>query len=333
MEPIRISVTELVDRLSFGLYHLDLVERPTRVLLVERDGASADAVARLAGAVRALPAVVIGVGPGAQTLAAAVDVIVEPPDEAVWLVPILDGVAASPMAAAAVVMLMRDFTVARPVEAGLVAESVTYSMLQSGPEFRTWRGANAPRRDRETTSAVIVDRVDDRLLLTLDRPHVRNALNTAMQTELTEAFALAVADTSIERVILAGRGPSFCSGGDLDEFGGFRDPAGAHLIRVSRSPARLAAMLGRRLEVHLHGACAGSGIEIPAFAGHIRAAADTAISLPELRLGLIPGAGGTVSVARRIGRHRTTQLVLSGRTIDAPTALAWGLIDEISSDD
>lgn len=54
------------------------------------------------------------------------------------------------------------------------------------------------------------------------------------------------------------------------------------------------------------------------------------LGLPELNLGLIPGAGGTVSVTRRIGRWRTAYLILSGRTIDAQTALRWGLVDEIA---
>jgi enoyl-CoA hydratase/carnithine racemase len=56
---------------------------------------------------------------------------------------------------------------------------------------------------------------------------------------------------------------------------------------------------------------------------------DTVIGLPEVSLGLIPGAGGTVSLPRRIGRHRTAWLALTGRTIDAATARAWGLVDEI----
>jgi enoyl-CoA hydratase/carnithine racemase len=76
--------------------------------------------------------------------------------------------------------------------------------------------------------------------------------------------------------------------------------------------------------------CAGSGIELPAFAGTVVAAPDTTFALPEVSLGLVPGAGGTVSLPHRIGRHRTALLALSGATIDAPTALAWGLVDRLS---
>jgi enoyl-CoA hydratase/carnithine racemase len=81
--------------------------------------------------------------------------------------------------------------------------------------------------------------------------------------------------------------------------------------------------------VRLHGASMGAGIEVPALAGHVVAAAGTVISLPELGLGLVPGAGGTASIPRRIGRHRTAAMALSGARIDAATALAWGLVDEI----
>jgi enoyl-CoA hydratase/carnithine racemase len=129
---------------------------------------------------------------------------------------------------------------------------------------------------------------------------------------------------------LSGNGPSFCSGGDLGEFGSFPDPATAHVVRLTRSPARLAHQIADRLHVHLHGACMGAGIEVPALAGHVVAAADAVISLPELSLGLVPGAGGTASIPRRIGRHRTAALALSGMRIDATTALGWGLVDEVA---
>jgi enoyl-CoA hydratase/carnithine racemase len=80
----------------------------------------------------------------------------------------------------------------------------------------------------------------------------------------------------------------------------------------------------------VHGPCAGSGVELPAFAGRVVAHPDTTFELPELMMGLIPGAGGTVSVPARVGRHRTAWLVLTGRRIDAATARAWGLVDEIA---
>ena len=133
--------------------------------------------------------------------------------------------------------------------------------------------------------------------------------------------------------MLSGNGPSFCSGGDLAEFGTFADPASAHLARTRHSPAlaldALTARLGRACRAEVHGRVLGSGLEMAAFCGWVEAHEDSVFGLPELSLGLIPGAGGTVSVTRRIGRWRTAYLVLSGRTIDADTALAWGLVDAV----
>jgi hypothetical protein len=215
------------------------------------------------------------------------------------------------------------------VEAGLVFESLAYSMLQAGPGFARWR-ASRPRRDRlaEGGDEVLVAREGDTVKVTLNRPAVHNAYSRRVRDLLWEALSAARADPGCQ-VILSGAGPSFCSGGDLDEFGTFEDPVAAHGVRVARSPARLLAALRDRVEVRLHGACAGSGIELPAFAGRVLAHPDTRIWLPELSMGLIPGAGGTVSLPGRIGRHRSAWLGLSGRAIDAATALDWGLVDGI----
>ena len=175
-----------------------------------------------------------------------------------------------------------------------------------------------------------VARSGDRLEITLVRPHARNALDARMRDELWDAFQIALADPSLQ-VRWRGDGPAFSSGGDLDEFGSRPDPATAHLVRLARSLGSVVHELADRITVELHGACFGSGIELPAFAGRVVAAPDTAIALPELALGLIPGAGGTVSLPRRIGRHRTLLLALTGRTLDARTALEWGLVDEVGS--
>jgi enoyl-CoA hydratase/carnithine racemase len=121
----------------------------------------------------------------------------------------------------------------------------------------------------------------------------------------------------------------FCSGGDLDEFGTVADPATGHLVRVTRSVGRAVHEVAARTTVHVHGPNAGSGVELAAFAGTVVAAPDATFVLPEVGLGLVPGAGGTVSLPRRIGRHRTAWLALTGATIDAELAQRWGLVDEL----
>ena len=173
-----------------------------------------------------------------------------------------------------------------------------YSTLQAGPEFTAWRRARgdvAPRRPTPSRP-VLADRVGDELRIVLNRPRRHNAVTAALRDGLAEALTLAAVDDTITAVRLSGNGPSFCSGGDLGEFGSFPDPATAHVTRLTRSPARLAHQLADRLHVHLHGACMGAGIEVPAFAHHVIAAPDTVIALPELGLGLVPGC-------RRHGQH------------------------------
>ena len=221
-----------------------------------------------------------------------------------------------------------------PTLAAVVTESLAYSTLQAGPEFARWLAERGPARMPDIVDPVLAERDGDTLRIRFNRPQRHNAFSTDARAALLEALAVAQLDPSVTGIVLSGNGPSFCSGGDLAEFGTFADPASAHLARTRHSPAlvldSLAARLGRACRAEVHGRVLGSGLEMAAFCGWIEARDDSVLGLPELGLGLIPGAGGTVSVARRIGRWRTAYLVLSGRTVDADTALAWGLVDAIT---
>jgi enoyl-CoA hydratase/carnithine racemase len=108
------------------------------------------------------------------------------------------------------------------------------------------------------------------------------------------------------------------------------DPVSAHVVRATRSAPWWTSRLAPKLRVELHGACLGAGIELASWAADVVATEDVAIALPEVGLGLIPGAGGTVSLPRRIGRQRSSYLAVTGTRLDAPAALAWGLVDRIS---
>ncbi|MEZ4280898.1 MAG: enoyl-CoA hydratase/isomerase family protein [Myxococcota bacterium] len=291
-------------------------------------------VAAIRAELARLPCVTIALGraPAEHDLAALAadcDVHLEQRDA---LEPFLSAFAKTPVAALAFVQLLRGFSPARSIEDGLVAESFVYSTLQSGREFRDWKAARTGKHRRpapESGPACLLGRDGATLEIRLNRPARHNAFSRALRDALSEGLVVALADPSIEQVVLRGEGESFCSGGDLDEFGSFPDPAAAHAIRTTRSPARLIARLAGRIRSEIHGACIGAGIELPAFTDRIVADEDTFIELPEVRLGLVPGAGGTVSIARRIGRQRTAWLGLSGRRIDAQTALDWGLVDEV----
>lgn len=235
-------------------------------------------------------------------------------------------VATNPIASRSLVELLRcspDLSVA----AGLLAESATYAALQASAEFRRWRESRPVRPIPPTVDPIVVARHDGELRLTLNRPTRRNALDTSMRDALAELLSVARHDSSVTSVVIDGSGPSFCGGGDLDEFGSFPEPGVAHLVRLERSLGRMLAELADRTTVRVHGACVGSGIELAAFARHVTVAPDVSIGLPEISMGLVPGAGGTVSLPRRIGRHRTAWLALTGRRIDATTALRWGLAD------
>jgi enoyl-CoA hydratase/carnithine racemase len=213
----------------------------------------------------------------------------------------------------------------------IVVESLAYSMLLAGAEFRAWRTAS-PVRPRALSQGprVRLAREGDLLVVTLSRPEARNAVDARMRDALVEALEFALIDPDGAVMELRGDGPAFCAGGDLDEFGqAAGDPAIAHDIRVEQSPARLMHELGARGHARLHGACIGAGIEIPAAAARATAARDTTCRLPEVSMGLIPGAGGTASIPRRIGRQRACFMALSGRAVDAQTALDWGLIDAL----
>ena len=238
-------------------------------------------------------------------------------------------VGAHPLAASTLAVLLRS-THRRAVGDGLVAESTAYSALQAGPEHRRWLAARGPARRRppDDRPRVAVRRQGDVVRITLTRPAVRNAYDAAMREALLDATAVAEADPAAP-VVLDGEGPAFCSGGDLDEFGTLADPASAHLVRVGRSVGYALHLLADRLTANVHGTCVGSGVELAAFAGRVAATPDTTFRLPEVAMGLVPGAGGTVSVPRRIGRHRTAWLALTRQAVDATTAQAWGLVDEV----
>lgn len=299
----------------------------TPVLLIDTTAAEHFDDAGTLVALGSIPAPVIAVGGVASRLSAACDAHVE--DER-SVGPLIAGCERHPLAAAVLVQTLR-LTEKLTVEDGLVVESLAYATLQNGAEFRRWRAGFEPPPPPPPAvgAAVTMARDGDRLQLTLNRPGNRNALTVELRDALVAALELALIDDSIGLVTIDARGRCFSTGGELREFGSAPDPATAHAVRGLALPGRLLQRLGTRARVRVHGACIGSGIEFPAFADYLAATPDAWFQLPELRYGLIPGAGGCVSVAGRIGRQRTAWLALSGRRIDAATARDWGLIDAI----
>ena len=326
---------------------LDVQDQPSPLVIVDLDrapdgpGGSLDLLANL-------PVVLVGVSRTRATYPAATaapDILLTEAADAPapWvcasedihtdLEDIQTSVSANPLAATTLMQVLRS-SEGSPAEAALVLESLAYATLQAGPEHRRWLDSSRrPPADDDPAPIVLLRREGDLLCLNLDRPARRNPYSARMRDELIEGLMVAAADASVARVELRGNGPNFCSGGDLAEFGSVRDVATAHHIRMVRSAGWWIHHLASRTEVYLHGACVGAGVELPAFAGRVVADPGTTFSLPEVRMGLIPGAGGTASIPLRVGRQRTAWLALTGRAIDTTVALQWGLVDEVARPD
>ena len=213
---------------------------------------------------------------------------------------------------------------------GIAAEASTYGLLLGGPAHRDWLDRRGPARPRPSDRPpVIVERDGSVLGVVLDRPEVRNAIDRATRDALVDALTVAAADPGVADVVLSGAGSCFSAGGDLDEFGSVADGPTSFAVRLARHPGWAVHAVADRVTARVHGPCVGAGVEVPAFAGTVVADPGTTFRLPEVAMGLVPGAGGTVSLPRRIGRHRSAWLALTGTTCDAQTALDWGLVDRL----
>ena len=273
------------------------------------------------------PCPVIGTGNPEHPFARWCDAVVEAPFS---IDAIVRNVQENPRTAAIVVQLLRFVPGLGPV-AALDAESFAYGVLQAGAEHARWLAAQ-PRRDPAAGGCVLLERNGDHLVLTLDREAAGNAIDREMRDALHDGLMLGAADKQIARILLRAKGRSFSLGADLAEFGTTRDPVEAHAIRRLTLPARAAALCADRIEAHVQGACVGAGLELAAWAGRFTAAPGAWFHLPELAMGVLPGAGGCVSLSRRIGRQRTALLILSGKRLSARQALSWGLVDAIVDD-
>lgn len=267
---------------------------------------------------------VVGIGAQDHPLAGRLDTVIESHFDGET---IAKEAVRHPLAAATVAQLLRMIP-ALSREQGLTAESLAYAMLQGSEGHKAWMAAR-PEQPTWPAGRVGLVRDGDDLLVVLDRAEAGNAIDRSMRDGLHEAFALANADAAVARIILRGTGKAFSVGADLSEFGTTTDPATAHMIRCVTLPAREAVHCADRMEVHIDGACVGAGLELAAFARKVTASRRSWFQLPELAMGILPGAGGCVSVTRRVGRQRALLMILSGRRVSARQALDWGLVDAL----
>ncbi len=177
--------------------------------------------------------------------------------------------------------------------------------------------------------AVLVERRDHVLVVTLNRPEARNAVNADVTLGLGNALAEAEADTEIRAVVLTGGpGETFCAGADLRAIS-----RGESLNPPGTEAWGFAGMVNHPVSVPIiaavNGTALGGGTEL-VLASDLAVAADTArFGLPEVRRGLMAAAGGAFRLPRQMPHKVAMHLLLTGEPIDAATALRWGLINDV----
>jgi enoyl-CoA hydratase len=166
--------------------------------------------------------------------------------------------------------------------------------------------------------------------VTLDRPNVLNALNKAMLVELDVVFAALAEDPAVRAVLLRGAGGrAFAAGADITELAGGDSDAGEQMSRRGQRVFRRIETLGKPVIACIDGFALGGGCEL-AMACTLRLGSDRArLGQPEIKLGILPGYGGTQRLPRLVGQGAALKMILTGAIIDAEEALRIGLLDEV----
>lgn len=168
-------------------------------------------------------------------------------------------------------------------------------------------------------------------VLTLDNPPL-NVVFRGLTEALGRALDAIAADTSVRVAVVTGAGPrAFCAGSDIAEFQPLMQPG-----RIGPEKLELQHRVFARLDdfpkptiAAVNGLAFGGGLEIAVCCDLIVADAAARFALPEIKLGVFPGSGGPVRVTRRVGEGRAKEMMFLGDPIDAPTALAWGLVNRV----
>lgn len=167
--------------------------------------------------------------------------------------------------------------------------------------------------------------------LTLNRPQARNALNTALLSDIAATLTRLAADPDCRAVLMLGAEGNFAAGADIAEIEGKStaegalDPRKGHWAAIRAFPKPLVAAVD--------GFALGGGLELALMADLLVVGQTARLGLPETNLGLIPGAGGGQRLLARIGPARAARMVLTGEIIDAQTAYDWGLASHLAEGD
>lgn len=178
-------------------------------------------------------------------------------------------------------------------------------------------------------SEVVEQMRDNVLVITLNRPEKLNALNQDVLHALSQILTQAKTNSDIKGILLTGQGKAFCAGADIKRLAECDAQRGYEFAKSGQAVFNLLETLGKPSVAAINGYALGGGCEL-AMAATLRVAANIAqFGQPEVKLGVIPGYGGTQRLARLVGKGRALDLCLTGRTIDAATAQAWGLVSEV----
>ncbi|MFC2003678.1 enoyl-CoA hydratase/isomerase family protein [Chloroflexota bacterium] len=182
----------------------------------------------------------------------------------------------------------------------------------------------------EHCQTVIYEKSENIAYITLNRPQVLNSYNIQMRDELHQVLGAVKDDDEVMVVILKGAGDeAFCAGADLTEFLTAPSPVIARQVRWERDVWGLFLNLPQPTIAVLHGYVLGSGLEMALCCDLRVAANDARFGLPEIRLGVIPAAGATQTLARSVGRARALEMLLINRWIDAEEAYEIGLVNQV----
>jgi enoyl-CoA hydratase len=167
--------------------------------------------------------------------------------------------------------------------------------------------------------------------ISVNRPDKLNALNADTIGELDRAFRAAAADDGVRGVIVTGTGArAFVAGADIGELATMGPITGIAVSRKGQDAFRFLETMGKPVVAAVNGFALGGGLEL-ALACHLRIASSNArFGLPEVKLGIIPGYGGTIRLPRIVGRGRALELILTGDMIDAQEAHRIGLVNRVT---
>ena len=177
---------------------------------------------------------------------------------------------------------------------------------------------------------LLLERSDAYAVVTLNRPKVMNALNRALFSELDDVFISLAKDPAVRAIILTGAGEkAFAAGADISELAGLSAVDGQQLAQRGQAVFRKIETCGKPVIAAIQGFALGGGCEL-AMACTIRIASERArLGQPEVKLGLLPGYGGTQRLPRLVGKGAALKLLLTGDMVDAQEAFRIGLVDEV----